>query len=134
MYVDACAIVAVLADEAEAERVSDALTRATGPITSPIAIMEAALALARPDKFDLPVAAAGAIVEEFLSERAITVRDLPPAAETTRLALDAAHRFRSGRRGLNLGDCLHYACARHYSVPILATADEYRQTDLEVVE
>lgn len=134
MYVDACAIVAVLADEAEAARVSDALMRATSPITSPIAILEAALALARPDKFSLPVAKTGAIVEEFLRERAITVHDLPPAAETTRLALDAAQRFRGGRRGLNLGDCLHYACARHYGVPILATADEYRQTDLEVVD
>jgi ribonuclease VapC len=80
MYVDACAIVAVLADEAEAARVSDALARATGPITSPIAILEAALALARPDKFDLPVADTGAIIEEFLRDRDITVRDLPPAA------------------------------------------------------
>ena len=134
MYVDACAIVAVLADEAGATRVSDALTRATTPVTSSIAILEAALALARPDKFDVTVADAGAIIEEFLCERAITVRDLPPAAETTRLALEAAHRFRGGRHGLNLGDCLHYACARHYSVPILATADEYRQTDLDVVD
>jgi ribonuclease VapC len=133
MYVDACAIVAVLADEAEAARVSDALARATGPITSPIAILEAALALARPDKFDLRVADTGAIIEEFLRDRDITVRDLPPAAETTGLALDAANRFRSGRRGLNLGDCLHYACARYYRVPILATADEFRQTDLDVV-
>ena len=134
MYVDACAIVALLADEPEAMRVADALTRTASPITSPIAVLEAALALARPDKFDISVATAGAIVEEFLRERTITVRDLPPATETSRLALDAAHRYRTGRRGLNLGDCLHYACARHYDVPILATADEYRQTDLEVVD
>jgi ribonuclease VapC len=134
MYVDACAIVALLADEPEAGRVADALTRAINPITSPIAVLEAALALARPDKFALPVAVTGAIVEEFLAERAIAVGDLPPAAETSRLALNAAHRFRSGRHGLNLGDCLHYACARHYGVPILATAAEYRQTDLVVVD
>ena len=134
MYVDACAIVALLADEPEAVRVSEALTRASSPITSPIAILEAALALARPDKFDMSVANAGAIVREFLQERAITVHDLPPAAQTSKFALDAAQRFRGGRHGLNLGDCLHYACARHYGVPILGTADEYRQTDLEVVE
>jgi len=35
--------------------------------------------------------------------------------------------------GLNLGDCLHYAYAKFYGVPILATADEFRQTDLETV-
>jgi ribonuclease VapC len=34
---------------------------------------------------------------------------------------------------LNLGDCLHYACAKHHGVPILATADEFRQTDLQTV-
>jgi ribonuclease VapC len=53
--------------------------------------------------------------------------------EMTRLALSAAHRYRAGRHGLNLGDCLHYACAKFYGVPILATADEFRQTDLETV-
>ena len=63
----------------------------------------------------------------------IEVRDLPPAKRTTTLALAAAHRWRSGRHGLNLGDCLHYACAKYYRVPILATADEFRQTDLETV-
>jgi len=49
------------------------------------------------------------------------------------LVLSAAHRFRAGRRGLNLGDCLHYACAKYYRVPILATDDEFRQTDLETI-
>jgi len=134
MYVDACAIVALLADEPEAGRVSAALADANAPITSPIAVLEAALALARPDKFDLPVATLGPIIAEFLEDRGIEVRDLPPAAVTTAFALDAAHRFRSGKHGLNLGDCLHYACAKHYRTPILATADEFRRTDLEVVD
>jgi ribonuclease VapC len=53
--------------------------------------------------------------------------------ETTRLALSAAHRYRAGRHGLNLGDCLNYACARFHDVPILATADEFRQTDLVTI-
>ena len=134
IYVDACAIVALLADEPEAERISRALASAKAAITSPIAILEASLALARPDKFDITVAAAAPIIAEFLADRGIEVRDMPPAAETARFALDAAHRFRSGRRGLNLGDCLHYACAKHYDVPILATAGEFRGTDVGVVE
>ena len=57
----------------------------------------------------------------------------PPAKRATALSLAAAHRYRSGRRGLNLGDCLHYACAKYYRVPILATAEEFQQTDLETV-
>ena len=107
MFVDACAIIAVLSDEPEAGRVSDAIASGKNAFTSPVA--------------------------EFLDERGIEVRDLPPAAETTRLALSAAHRYRSGRHGLNLGDCLHYACAKYFAVPILATADEFRQTDLATV-
>lgn len=67
------------------------------------------------------------------SARGIEIRDLPPALETTRLALSAAHRYRAGRRGLNLGDCLHYACAKYYDVPILATDNEFRETDIETV-
>jgi ribonuclease VapC len=133
MFVDACAIVALLSDEPEAERVSQALAAAAAPITSPVVVLEAALALARPDKFALSVEAVTPLIAEFLEERGIELRDLPPAADTARLALSAAHRYRSGRRGLNLGDCLHYACAKYYGAPILATSGEFGQTDLETL-
>lgn len=133
MFVDACAVVALLSDEPEAERVSQALAGAKTPFTSPVAVLESVLALARPDKLDLSVEAAEHLVLAFLEERAIDIRDLPPARIATAFALSAAHRYRAGRRGLNLGDCLHYACAKHYGVPILATADEFRQTDIETV-
>ena len=133
MFVDACAIIALISDEPEAGRVSKALALAEAPITSPVAVLEAALALARPDKFNLSVQAIEPLVRDFLDERGIEVRDLPPTPDTTRLALSAAHRYRSGQRGLNLGDCLHYACAKYYRVPILATGGEFGQTDLETV-
>jgi ribonuclease VapC len=133
MFVDASAIIAVLSDEPEAERVSEALVSATQRLTSPVAVLEAALSLARADKFGLPVAKVEPPILEFLDERGIDVRDLPPALETTRLAISAADRYRAGRHGLNLGDCLHYACAKIYGAPILAIAGEFRQTDLETV-
>ena len=133
MYVDACAIIALLSDEPEAQRVSDAIAGAQKRMTSPVAVLEAVLGLARPDKFGISIEAVEAIVLEFLDARGIDIRDLPPAKRTTRLALSAAHRYRAGRHGLNLGDCLHYACAKYYRIPILATDDEFRQTDLETV-
>ena len=133
MFIDACAIIALLSDEPEADRVSDALMSGGQRMTSAVAVLEAALGLARPDKFDLSVEAVEPLVLEFLDEWAIEIRDLPPAKETTHLALLAAHRYRGGRHGLNLRDCLHYTCARFYDVPILATDDEFRQTDLEIV-
>lgn len=133
MFVDASAIVALLADEPEAGRVAAALASASRTMTSPIAVLETVLALARPDKFNLTVEAVQPIVLEFLEARQIVICDLPPAEETTALALSAAHRFRAGRHGLNLGDCLHYAAARSFGVPILATADEFRRADLETI-
>lgn len=133
MFVDASAIIAVLSHEPEAARISDALMAAEGSFTSPVAVLETVISLARPDKFDLPIEAVEPIVLEFLDERGIELRDLPPAMEATSLALSAAHRYRAGRRGLNLGDCFHYACAKHHRVPILATDDEFRGTDLDTV-
>ena len=133
MFVDACAIIAVLSDEPEAERISKALVSANNSFTSPIAVLETVISLARADKFARPIADVEPIVMEFLDERGITIRDLPPAGEATRLALSAAHRYRSGRHGLNIGDCLHYACAKYFDVPILATVNEFTQTDIKTV-
>lgn len=133
MFVDACALVAILSDEPEADRISSALATGATRFTSPVVILETVLALARPDKFGVSVEAAGSLVIEFLAESGIEIRDLHPAGSLTTLALSAAHRYRHGRQGLNLGDCLHYACAKHYQPPILATADEFRQTDCATV-
>jgi ribonuclease VapC len=133
MFVDASAIVALLTGENEAQRIADALTAAEMTITSPVAVLEIALALARPDKFDRPIAELEPVLREFLDSRDIAICDMPPPSETVGLVLSAAHRFRAGRGGLNLGDCLHYACAKYYRVPILATDDEFRHTDLETI-
>jgi ribonuclease VapC len=133
MFIDACAIVALLSNEPEAQRVSNAIAAVKESFTSPVAVLETVMALARPDKFNLGVGEVEPIVLEFLEQRGIEIRDLPPATETTRLALFAAARYRTGRHGLNLGDCLHYACAKYFDVPILATAGEFRQTDVHTV-
>lgn len=131
MFVDACAIIALLSDEPEVECVARALAGAPTRMTSPVAVLEAVLGLARPDKFGIAVAAVEPMVLEFLEARDIEIRDLPPASETIALSVRAAGFDGSGRHRLNLGDCLHYACAKHYQVPILATDNKFRQTDLE---
>ena len=134
MFVDASALIALLSGEREATRVSNALVAATSRITSPIAVLETALGLSRPDKFDRSIAELEPMILEFLEIRDIEIRDMPPGTDATRLALHAAHRFRKGRHGLNLGDCLHYACAKYYDVPMLATDSEFKQTDLDVAD
>ncbi len=133
MFVDASAMIALLSDEREAGRIADALAAVETRMTSPVAVLEVVLALARPDKFNRPVAEIEPMVLDFLDSRDIEIRDLPPAREAASLAVSAAHRYRSGRHGLNLADCLHYACAKYYRVAVLATDDEFRRTDLETI-
>jgi len=133
MFVDAAAIVAVLSNEPEAERCANAIVGAKNPFTSAIAAWEAAMALSRPEKLDIPVETGLKIVNRFLDERAIALRELPPAQDAAALATEAAARFRNNRVRLNLADCFHYACARHYGAAMLSTADEFRLTDLKTM-
>lgn len=133
MFVDASAIIALLSGEREAARIADAMVSAETGMTSLAAVLEAMPGLARPDKFNRPAAEVEPMVLDLLDGRDIDIRDLPPAREAARLALSAAHRYRGGRQELNLGDCLHDACAKHHGVPILATDDEFRRTDLETL-
>jgi ribonuclease VapC len=133
MFVDAAAIIAILSEEEEAERCSQAIQAASERMTSPIAVWEAVVALARSDKFDVAIERAALIVSAFLEQRQIAVRDLPEAPVALALSLEAAQRFRAGQGRLNLADCFHYACARHYGVPILSTAGEFRLTDLTTI-
>ncbi|TIT86497.1 MAG: type II toxin-antitoxin system VapC family toxin, partial [Mesorhizobium sp.] len=81
MFVDAAAIVAMLSNEAEAERCAQAVVDASAPFTSAIAVWEASMALSRPEKLAIPVARSAEIVTRFLEERAIALRELPPALD-----------------------------------------------------
>jgi ribonuclease VapC len=131
MFLDAAAIVAMLSDEAEAARCAAALIDAVEPITSPIAVWEAVVALARPDKLGVSLDITEPLVLRFLEDRGVQIRDLSEARKAVAGGLEAARRFRRGPLRLNLADCFHYACARHYRVPILSTAEEFRFTDIE---
>ena len=133
MFVDASALDAVFSAEAEELRVEAILNETTTAFTSSLAILEAALALARPEKWNAPVDEVTASVLRLLEEAGIAIRESEDPVAIAMLAGEAARRFRAGRRRLNLADCMHDAFARHFDVPNLATADEFRQTDLRVV-
>ena len=56
--------------------------------------------------------------------------------EIGRLSVEAFERYGMGREHpaqLNLADCLSYACARAYQVPILFKGRDFGKTDLETV-
>lgn len=112
MFVDASAIVAILAREPEADPLADILDTAPAPITSAIAVFEAALGLCR--MRHASVAEAHADIEEFLGTAG--VRTVPITGEEAKTALDAFARYGKGRghpAQLNLGDCFAYAVAKN---------------------
>ena len=130
MFLDASAMIAIVAGEADAASLGARLGQAAEVHTSPIAIYEAVLGLARIGR--MPIPRAGAILDGFL-EQAV-VRIMPITAEIGRGALSAFERFGKGRHpaGLNMGDCFAYACASSIEAPLLFKGNDFPQTDIEV--
>ena len=129
MFVDASALAAILVDEGDARELLARMQGYAVRVTSPLAVWETVLAVAR--VLALDVKAAEAAVEEFLVLTDISVEPVP--AETRSVAIDAFARFGKGRHpaALNFGDCFAYACAKTAAVPLLYKGDDFPQTDVE---
>lgn len=130
MFVDASALAAMILGEPDARDLVDRLGMDPQPITSPIAIYEAVLAVARQRSGGF--AAARADVETLLD--AARIRIVAIETEDAVIAIDAFGRFGKGQghpARLNLGDCFAYACARRHRVPLLFKGDDFSQTDIE---
>ncbi|WP_027582164.1 type II toxin-antitoxin system VapC family toxin [Bradyrhizobium sp. Ai1a-2] len=128
MFIDASALTALLTDENEARELLARLQQTGTRLTSPLAVWEAAVAVAR--VLRLSVSAAAEAVEDYLALMEIAVVAVPP--ETARIALDAFDRFGKGRHpaSLNFGDCFAYACARHLGQPLMFKGSDFPQTDI----
>lgn len=142
MFVDASALVAILADEEDGDEKQKQIAAASGSVlVSPMVRFEATLALSRAarvrsgsmviaDARELLVEARQ-IVDEYLKE--IGAREIDISPEIGNDALDAAAAFgKTAGRGakLNFGDCFSYACAKASGVPLLYKGDDFSQTDL----
>jgi ribonuclease VapC len=129
MFVDASAIIAIIAQEAEAGDLSARLARADRVAVSPIALYEATTGLAR--KRACSIEDAASLVEEFAEATGARIIDI-----TAAIARDAARAFGRFGRGrhradLNMGDCFSYACARAEGLPLLFKGDDFVHTDIE---
>ncbi|UPK31009.1 type II toxin-antitoxin system VapC family toxin [Bradyrhizobium sp. 195] len=129
MFIDASALTAMLTDEDEARELLARLHQAATRLTSPLAVWEAAIAVAR--VLGLPISEASEAVESYLALMEIKMAQVPP--ETARIALDAFDRYGKGRHParLNFGDCFAYACARHFGEPLMFKGTDFPQTDIE---
>ena len=129
MFVDASAIVAILTREPEADSLADLLEAAPSPITSPIAVFEAALGICR--KRHASVEEAEDDVREFLELAKIQL--IPITAKEADTALAAFSRYGKGRghpAQLNLGDCFAYAVAKNHRTSLLFKGEDFNKTDI----
>jgi ribonuclease VapC len=129
MFIDASALTALLTDEHEARELLARLQQTTARLTSPLAVWEAAIAVAR--VLGLSISDATEAVERYLALMEITMVAVLP--ETARIALNAFDRYGKGRHParLNFGDCFTYACARHFGEPLMFKGGDFPQTDIE---
>jgi ribonuclease VapC len=128
MFLDASAIVAIVAHESDAAALMARIAGAAEITTSPIAIYEAVLGLARLGNVSLD--ASRALLDHFLAE--IGAEIAPITAEIGYAAVAAFDRFGKGRHvaGLNMGDCFAYACAQHLRTPLLYKGNDFSRTDI----
>jgi ribonuclease VapC len=129
MFIDASALTALLTDEHDARELLARLQQTRTRLTSPLAMWEAAIAVAR--VLDLSVGETAEAVERYLELLEIELVAVPP--ETATIALDAFDRYGKGRHParLNFGDCFAYACARHFGQPLMFKGSDFPQTDIE---
>ena len=128
MFVDASAIVAVVAPEDDGPIFAARLEAATRVQTSALAVYEAVLGIAR--RREVTVSDAEYAVSTFLANCRAEI--IPITAEIGRGALLAFERFGRGRQParLNMGDCFAYACARTLGVPLLYKGGDFSHTDI----
>ena len=93
MFIDASALTALLADEDDARELLARLTQSNIRLTSPLAVWEATIAIAR--VLDLSIAETADALERYLALMEIKVVAVPP--ETGRIALEAFDRYGKGR-------------------------------------
>jgi ribonuclease VapC len=129
MFVDASALTAILAREEDRADLVSRLERSSTRVTSPLAIWETTVAIARILGLDIPAAAQA--VEDFCVLAEITVIPVAPAVRA--IAIEAYDRYGKSRHpaALNFGDCFAYACARHAGMPLLYKGNDFSRTDID---
>lgn len=129
MFIDASALTAMLTDEDEARELLGRMQQTATRLTTPLAVSETTIAVAR--VLNLPIAEAAETVENYLALMEIKMVNVAP--ETARIALKAYDRYGKGRHParLNFGDCFAYACARHLGEPLMFKGADFPQTDIE---
>ena len=137
MFIDASAIVAILAREPDAARFINAIETARAPLfTSPLAVFEASIALARIKTVDAKphsetIMQAKKVVLAFMIANSILEIEISAAIGQRAIIAAARYGKITGHRAdLNFGDCFAYAAAQAQSLPMLFKGNDFAQTDI----
>lgn len=125
IVIDTSAVVACLAEEAEAPEFAKRIALARRRLISSVNLLESRLVLV----FSKGIPAE--IVDDFLANEHIEV--VPFDQPLSELAFDAYRNFGEGRHPakLNMGDCAAYALAKARGWPLLYKGEDFAQTDIE---
>jgi ribonuclease VapC len=128
IFADASALIAIIADEAEADHFSDVLEAEPVRLCSALSVWETVAGLCRSYMFSVP--SARAHVRRFLE--AADIKFVPIGEKEFEVAADAYAEFGKGRHpaGLNMGDCYAYACAKSHGAKLLFKGDDFAKTDI----
>ncbi len=128
LFVDASAMVAIIAEEPERDRLVIEAVEGAPALWSPMACWETVAALSHSRQMDV----AEARQEASLVAEELGLTLVPIGQRELDLALDAYQQFGKGRHpaGLNMGDCFAYACAKSHDARLLYKGDDFSKTDL----
>ena len=128
MFIDASAVVALLAGEPGSDELKRALKTSERRHASALVVYEAVLALIR--ILGKSRSEVLKIVQDFLDINAVKIVAID--LEISELALEAFERFGKGGHpaSLNMGDCFSYACAKKLKQPLLFKGDDFSKTDI----
>lgn len=128
MFLDASAIIGIIAEEDDWTSLSARLGRAEQTYVSSLCIWEASLGLSHKRRWALDEAEH--IVRRFVGQIAAEIVAIDD--EIGREALRASRLYGKGRHpaALNMGDCFAYAAARTHGVALLYKGNDFARTDL----
>ncbi|MET3614970.1 ribonuclease VapC [Rhizobium aquaticum] len=130
MFVDACAIVSLIARDDDSEAYELALMASEAPLTSALAAWEAIIVLSRPDQLNCRYSQSERIVVEWLTTVGIALREADDPRQILRYAVQVAEEQGIGKRYLSNFDCFHYAYTKAANAGMITKDRLLKATDL----
>ncbi len=127
MIVDTSALIAILEQEPEAERIARTLASMSERMLSAANLVEVGIVMQARRGDD-----GGRDLDLLIAK--LKVEIVPFTAKQADVARKAFRRYGRGRHSarLNFGDCCAYALAKDESAPLLLKGDDFGQTDVMV--